>query len=154
MFQSGEELPTGPGTLHVDCSTNSTLYYADEKKVKKIWDGNRINLQMVMLPPPACSACPIAALELMFPEDEEKKNSTLTVLVLPQMPRDFFTIFRADGKTRQEIAKVLGLRFQFSRRVFNFSHLGYIEFMKVMYLAIRKGEAFRQKLQQFIDEAE
>ena len=48
VFQSGEELPTGPGTLHVDCSTNGILFYTDEKKVKKIWDGTTINLQMVM----------------------------------------------------------------------------------------------------------
>ena len=70
------------------------------------------------------------------------------------MPVDFFSIFRTDGKTNQEIGKVLGLRFQFNRRAFNFAHLGYVEFMKVMYMAIRKGEAFRNKLQQFIDEAE
>ena len=79
VFQSGEELPTGPGTLHVDCSTNSTLWYTQET-VKKIWDGNTINMHIVMLPPHGTSTSVIAALELRFPDLEQLEVSASAVL--------------------------------------------------------------------------
>ena len=167
VFQSGEEMLTGPTTLHVDCSTNSTLFYTTET-AKKVWDGDRINLQMIMLPPPGTSASVIAALELKFPMDEEKKNSTCSILVPPQMPFDIFSLFRTDGKTQKTMIPVLGFSFQFARRAFVFKHLRWTEFLKVMYigkfqsnfssliysifLGMMKGDAFQNKLQQFIDE--
>ena len=80
------------------------------------------------------SATVIAALELKFPADEEKKNSICTVYPPPQMPEDFFQMFLADWKTNQAITKILGLQFLTSRRIFNFNHVGYIELLKFLYL--------------------
>ena len=133
VFQSGEEMSTNSTTLHVDCSTNSTAFYTAQT-AKPVWDGDRINLQMILLPPPGTNGSAIAALELMFPDDEEKKNSTVTILMPPVMPFDFFRLFRADGKTNATMIPVLGLRFQFSRRCFLLSHLSWPAFLKMIYL--------------------
>ena len=133
VFHSGEEMATGPATLHIDCSANSTLFYTAET-AKKVWDGERINLMMIMLPPPGTNASVIAALELKFPEDEKKKNATCTILIPPQMPMDFFRLFSTHNKTEKAVISALGFRFLSARRVFNYKHLGYIEFLKVMYL--------------------
>ena len=46
-FQSGERMELPEGTLVVDCSRNSTNW----PHQKKIFDGDQINLQYVMLPP-------------------------------------------------------------------------------------------------------
>ena len=46
-FHSGERMELPEGTLVVDCSRNST----DWPHQKKIFDGDQINLQYVMLPP-------------------------------------------------------------------------------------------------------
>ena len=45
----------------MDCSVNSTAFAPVKEKV---FDGDRINLQMVQIPPACTSAAMIAALEL------------------------------------------------------------------------------------------
>ena len=47
-FESGEEMALPEDTLVVDCARNTTKFPQD----KKVFDGNKINLQFIMLPPP------------------------------------------------------------------------------------------------------
>ena len=47
-FESGEEMELAEGTLVVDCARNSTKWPCD----KLVFDGDVINLQFLMLPPP------------------------------------------------------------------------------------------------------
>ena len=47
-FESGEEMSLPEDTVVVDCARNSTKFPQD----KKVFDGDKINLQFIMLPPP------------------------------------------------------------------------------------------------------
>ena len=47
-FECGEEMELAEGTLIVDCARNSTKWPCD----KLVFDGDIINLQFLMLPPP------------------------------------------------------------------------------------------------------
>ena len=47
-FESGEEMELAEGTLVVDCARNSTKWPCN----KLVFDGDVINLQFLMLPPP------------------------------------------------------------------------------------------------------
>ena len=47
VFESGEEMNLPEGTLIVDCARNSTKWPQN----KKVFDGDTINLQYLMLPP-------------------------------------------------------------------------------------------------------
>ena len=47
-FESGEEMNLPEDTVVVDCARNSTKFPQD----KKVFDGDKINLQFIMLPPP------------------------------------------------------------------------------------------------------
>ena len=46
-FESGEEMAMPEDTVVVDCARNSTKFPQD----KKVFDGDKINLQFIMLPP-------------------------------------------------------------------------------------------------------
>lgn len=151
VFQSGEEIPTGSSTLHIDCSANGIDYYTADM-VKPIWDGDRINVYSVLLPPTSASACIIAALELKIPEDEEKKNSLLTVFVPSVTPKDFFDNFLTDEKTTKSVVSELGYRFFFARRCFTVSHMTWLQFLKATFYGFIKGRAIQNKLQKFVDE--
>ena len=133
VFQSGNEIPTDPTTLYVDCSANGTDFFPAGRE-RPVWEGKRINLQPVVLPPIPTSGAVIAALELKLPQDEERKNAACTVYRVTQMPEEFLNMFLADWKTNQAMTKILGLGFQTSRRNFNLKHMGYIELLKFLYL--------------------
>ena len=62
LFQNGESITTDADTLHVDCTAAGTKF---PPLKEKIYDGNQINLQMVLPAQPCTSAAKIAALELM-----------------------------------------------------------------------------------------
>ena len=53
MFESGEEMNLPEGTLIVDCARNSTKWPQN----KKVFDGDTINLQYLMLPPLGLGFC-------------------------------------------------------------------------------------------------
>ena len=47
-FESGEVMDLSENTLMIDCARNSTKFSQD----KKVFDGDKINLQFILLPPP------------------------------------------------------------------------------------------------------
>ena len=62
FFQNGDRIPTNTDTLHVDCTAAGTKF---PPLKEKIYDGNQINLQMVLPNQPCTSGAKIASLELM-----------------------------------------------------------------------------------------
>ena len=137
VFKSGEESEADPGTLYVDCSVNCTIFAPP----KKVFDGKTINIQFIRAPPPGISANIIAALELKFPDDEEKKNSVCFVLTPPQLPEDLFKTIRVDGLTRDAAMKTLGLWWEKQRRSSGLHHVTFLELVKMMFVVKKKTAA-------------
>ena len=82
IFQSGEELKLPPNTLAVDCARNGTVF---PRHGIKVFDGEKINLQLIQYPPPGMSTTIIAALEIKYPDNEEYKNSLCQTIPVPQV---------------------------------------------------------------------
>lgn len=143
IFQSGEELPVDPKTLFVDCSANSTLF----SPKKKVFDGKTINVQFIRMPPPSISANVIAAMELKFPNDEEKKNSVCNVLTPPQMPEDFFSNMYTDNVTNGAVMATLGFRWERQRRSSVLYHVQVFDLIKLIYKMGKKKELLMKKLE-------
>ena len=62
IFQNGETIPTDDKTLHIDCTAAGTNFPPCKEK---IYDGNKINLQMLAPAQPCTSGAMIASLEVM-----------------------------------------------------------------------------------------
>jgi len=148
IFQSGDEMLFDPKTLCVDCSVNSTMFQPQ----KKVFDGNTINVQFILLPPPGISANIIAALELMFPDDEEKKNSVCVVLEAPQMLQDFFKNFYTDGLTNERVFATLGFRWMRQRRNSVLHHVQVFDLINMMYQMRKRNEPYRNKLKMYMEQ--
>jgi len=148
IFQSGEEMEIDCNTLHVDCSTNSILF----PPPKKVFDGKSINVQFIRLPPPSQSANIIAAMELKFPHDEEKKNSVCHVLKVPSVPKDFFANFHSDDKTNNAALEVLGFKYQRKRRSFAIHHVQFFDMIKMIFALGKRQKAFKKKLELLMEE--
>ena len=82
IFQSGEEMELPANTLAVDCARNGSVF---PRHGIKVWDGEKINLQLVQFPPPGMSTTIIAALERKYPDNEEYKNSLCQTIPVPQV---------------------------------------------------------------------
>lgn len=143
IFKSGEELKIDANTLLIDCSTNSTLFAPS----KKVFDGKTINIQFIMMPPPNQSSNIIAAMELKFPDDEEKKNTVCQPMPAPQMPEDFFSGFHINNVCNKSIMEILGFNFQKKRRSFFPHHIQFFDMIKLMYAASKRQEPFNKKLE-------
>ena len=82
IFQSGEQLELPPNTLAVDCARNGSVF---ARHGLKVFDGDKINVQLVQFPPPGMSTSIIAALEIKYPDNEEYKNSLCRTIPIPQV---------------------------------------------------------------------
>jgi len=147
IFLSGEEMTIDSKTIYIDCSVNGTIF----KPQKKVFDGELINIQFIMFPPPGISANIIAAMELMYPDDEEKKNSVCTVMKAPQMPEDFWTNFKVNNKTNKESIAALGFMWQRRRRASNLHHVQLFDLIK-MILKMRTLQPAADKKVEFLIE--
>lgn len=120
-FKNGVSIPTDLKTLHVHCSTNGTLWESS----KPIFSGSKISLQMVQLPAPTNSASIVAALELLWPDAEMRKNEICTPVEAPHDLQDWFINFKRDLCNGQKIRDALGFRWHWNRRLtaYNMSDL-------------------------------
>ena len=148
IFKSVEEISIHPETIHIDCSVNTILF----PPAKKVFDGNTINVQFILMPPPGQSANMIAAMELKYPKDEEKKNSVCHVLTPPQMPQDFFTNFYVNDLTNKAAIASLGLQWQRKRRACGLYHIKLFELIKIIYNAMKIEEDLGKKLAMLMKE--
>merc|ERR1712142_790146 len=147
IFQSGEDMMINPYTLCVDCSVNCTLF----PPTKKVFAGDTISLQYIRIPPPGISASAIAALELMFPNDEEKKNSVCIPFDVPQLPDDIIKNFYTDSKVNDAMMQVLGFRWERQRRVSAMHHIKILDLVKLIYKLMKKKELYMKKLENLIE---
>ena len=81
-FLSGAQLELPDNTLVVDCARNGSLF---TKHGRAVFDGDKINIQFIMLPPPGMSTTIIAAMELKYPDNEEHKNEICKTIPIPQV---------------------------------------------------------------------
>jgi hypothetical protein len=88
-------IPTGPTTLHVDCSAAGI----PTRPSTPIFAGDRITLQWVRTCQPAFSAALIGFVEATF-TDEAEKNRVCTPIVPPTVPRHWLEMFRVELANR------------------------------------------------------
>ena len=84
-------IPTGPATLHVDCSAVGF----PPRPSTTIFDGDRITLQMVRTCQPTFSAAFIGFVESTFSDDAEK-NRICTPIAPPNVPLDWLRMMRTE----------------------------------------------------------
>ena len=132
IFLSGEVMETSSSSLHIDCSTACTGF----PHPKQLFIGDTINLQMVMLPQPCYSASIIAAIEVKFPDDEDKKNelTPIGISYAESMSWDllaYWLMLRDMFVNQEKVAKMLGLPWVWGNRLSGLKFFGFIFFVKV-----------------------
>ena len=118
---------------------------------EKIWDGDKISLQLVQVPAACTSAAVIAALELLFPDDEGKKNGVVRPIITPQFPWEWFAAQHLNEVNGDAIWRTLGPAWVLNNRLNMFAHLGKMDRLRLLWfrLAIYDLEANLQKTKQF-----
>ncbi len=89
------EVPTGPATLHVDCSAAGIPTHPSTP----VFDGDRITIQWVRTCQPTFSAAMIGFVEAAF-DDEATKNRICQPIAPPTVPRDWLRMFRTELRNR------------------------------------------------------
>ena len=84
-------IPTGPSTLHVDCSAIGI----PARGTTAVFDGDRITLQFVRTCQPTFSAAFIGFVESTF-TDEDEKNRICTPIPAPNVPLDWLKMLRME----------------------------------------------------------
>ena len=151
------------GTVVVDCSQNGTIFQRPGD-LKKVFDGNQINVQFMMLPPPGkfarlkvkiyviisfilgYSTTIIAACELKYPDDEEKKNSICHPIVVPQNPEDYFTSFQKNSQTQKAAIKDLGFRRLNKNRCDILHHISFFHKIKLIFFMRSRDAKLRKRI--------
>jgi len=131
-FQSGEQAELPENTLLVDCARNGSLFV---KHGLKVFDGDRINIQFIMLPPPGMSTTVIAAMEIKYPDNEEYKNTVCQTIPVPQLPEDYFRAFRIHNIVNNAAIKEFGARYFLKRRCNVLHHISIFQTMKMIWKA-------------------
>ena len=85
------EIPTGPRTLHIDCSAAGIPTHP----ATAVFDGDRITLQWVRTCQPTFSAALTGFVESTF-TDDATKNRICTPIVPPTVPGDWLRMFRVE----------------------------------------------------------
>jgi hypothetical protein len=104
VAETFQEISTSSKTLHVDCSASGALF----PHTKKIFDGKRINLCWMMLPSPGLNSSAIAAVELLHPRDEERKNLVCRPMTVPELASDFLPCLGHHFETMARLGEELG----------------------------------------------
>jgi hypothetical protein len=89
-------IPTGPSTLHVDCSAAGIPTHPSTA----VFASDRITIQWVRTCQPAFSAALIGFVESTF-TDEEVKNRICTPVVPPTVPLDWLRMYRIELANRK-----------------------------------------------------
>merc|ERR1712037_834150 len=147
-FQNGTDLPSGPGWLYVDCTSDGL---ASTPSVP-IFQDKRLVLQPVSLCQQVKSAAAIAALELVS-GDNAKKNKILVPVPHPNYNRD---LFAGQLLTMENDARMVkeGAGFLWDKRSrLNYTyHLGLWDLAKLTVTMLRKGKLFEDKLRELANE--
>merc|ERR1711974_98996 len=115
-------------------------------------DGDKINLQLVQLPPPTMSTTIIAALEIKYPDNEQHKNSLCQAIPIPQMPEDYLKALQVNNDVNKAVMKELGMRYFLKRRCFIFHHVSFLEMIKTLWKLRRMGPEMERKFELWFNE--
>ena len=94
----------------------------------------------------------IAAMELKYPDDEEKKNSVCLSLDLPETSEDFFLTTQINNKVEDLLGSELGLVWMRSRRCFDVHHLTLAQLVSFIWMGFSKVRAFNRKIDLCVDQ--
>ena len=93
----------------------------------------------------------IAAMELKYPEEDEKKNSVCLSLDTPETPEDYFVAAQIDSKVEDRVRAELGLGWMRSRRCYDVHHLTITQLLSFLWMAFTRGGAFIRKIDLCVD---
>jgi len=147
-FKNGEKVPTDANTLHIDCSAAGSAY----PPAKKIWDGDTVCLQMVVFPQAAASGAIIAAMELKYPSDEEKKNQTCQVVESPVLPWNVFKLMKISNLNGDALGQALGMGYMRRSHLNIIYHMGWFQFLKITVYMMMYGEKINKKFEEFSEQ--
>merc|ERR1711944_124982 len=100
---------------------------------------------MVQVPQPCTSGAMVAAMELKFPEDEDRKNLACTPINAPQLPAQWFELQYLSNINTEKIGKELGLKWMRRSRLSPLHHISIFPFIKLMIFMIRNKDKINQK---------
>jgi hypothetical protein len=145
IFANGHRLPTGPTTLHVDCSAAGRTF----SHPTVIFQGDTINLQLVIMPNQCYSSAIIAALETKFPDNEEKKNQVIPCGI--NNPGSFkwnldgyFAMFRDQLLNQVKFGEMLGLSWILNSRLSGSKFFGFFGMVRLIMAMGGKGKQGRR----------
>ena len=95
------EIQSPPDSLYIDCTASALR----PRPLLPVFDGNRINLQLVRFPQIPFSAALIAFLEATLPDDDEEKNRFVAPIPLTNSLEDYLTGLAPDMKNRLHCAR-------------------------------------------------
>jgi len=151
IFTSGQEMDLETGTVVVDCARNSTRFTVQQEKV---FDGDKINIQFIMLPPPGMSTTIIAAMELKYPDGEEKKkNDVCKPIPIPCYPEDAFLAFRISNQTQKAASKEIGFG-KLMVKANQISHLTFFNKLKFFLMFFKVTAKFNSRLDKYTEQIE
>jgi len=130
VFKDGTTFPTSVDNLHVDCSSDGLAM----KPPCPIFQEKKIVLQSVQMCQQVMSASFIAGVEMLVEDNDEKKNSILTLVPHPEFIEDYVSA-SLNSQLNLERNSKDGTGFQWMRnnRLSGFKDLSWITLMKYIY---------------------
>ena len=97
------------------------------------------------------STSAIAALELKYPDNEEKKNSVCLSLNLPETAEDFFLMMQINNKVEDLLVSELGLGWMRRRRCYDVHHLSLSQLLRFIWMGLTRKGALNRKIDLCVD---
>ena len=92
------------------------------------------------------STSAIAAMELKYPDDEDKKNSVCISLTVSRTPEDYFLAAQSQSLVESLLGAELGLLWMRSRRCYYVHHLSLTQMVHFLWLAATKLGPMKKKI--------
>ena len=98
------------------------------------------------------STSAIAAMELKYPDDEEKKNSVCIPLTVSRTPEDYFLATQSQSKVESLIGSELGLWWMRSRRCYYLHHFSFTQLLHFVWLVATKLDKMKRKIDMCVEQ--
>ena len=98
------------------------------------------------------STSAIAAMELKYPDDEEKKNAVCNPLTVSQIPEDYFLATQSQTKVESLLGAELGLLWMRSRRCYYLHHFTLTQLVHFVWLVATKLEKMKKKIDKCVEQ--
>ena len=98
------------------------------------------------------STSAITAMELKYPDDEEKKNSVCISLTVSRTPEDYFVATQSQSKVESLLGAELGLLWMRRRRCYYVHHLTLTQIVHFIWLIATKLEPMKKKIDMCVEQ--